>query len=140
MKEVIMKYLLICLPLFLVGCASNGITVEERTPDGSLLTVKQHTVATLGAKTKEGAGDFVYTGESPDGSKFDMRAGAAVMGQDTPDPTGAILGVVELLAPAIGAQGPAREAPVLSPEEGSEEKFDRRLDRLEALLERLSER
>lgn len=138
-----MKTLLIATTLLLAGCASNGILVEERTPDGSLLTVKQHTVSTLGAKTKEGAGDFVYTGESPDGSKFDMRAGAAVLGQETPDPTQAILEVVGMLAPTPGLQAPASPATPITPplaREGSLRTVQDRVDRLERLLSDLIER
>lgn len=130
MKEKIL-FGLILFAISIAGCAGNGISVLETTPDGGTLTVKQSTFSMIGAKTKEGAGDFVYTGTASDGSTFDMRAGAAVTGQETPDPTTAILGVVNTLAPIMSQKIVADAQP--TPPEAR----DARLTRLENLIEEL---
>ena len=96
-----MRALLLLLSLGLAGCATNGISVSETTAAGDVLEVKQKTLSSWGAKTQEGAGNFVYTATAPDGSSFDMRAGAAVTGQEANDPTAALLGVVQMLAPVM---------------------------------------
>lgn len=107
------------------GCATNGISVAETTPEGGTLHVRQHTTSTWGAKTDQGAGDFVYTGTAADGSGFDMRAGSAVQGQQSGDPAALVLGVVNAIAPLV-AQAQAAQ-PVQ----------DDRLDQIMMLLERL---
>ena len=94
--------------LFLAGCATNGISVSETTPDGGTLVVDQKTLSSWGARTQEGAGNFRYSATAVDGSQFDMRAGASVTGQETPDPTTALLGVIQALVPVPAAPEPPR--------------------------------
>ena len=96
-----MTITLACI-LILSGCATNGISVAETTPDGGTLVVKQRTMSSWGSKTEEGAGDFVYTGTAQDGSSFDMRAGAGVVGQQAGDPAALITSVVNAIAPLVG--------------------------------------
>ena len=99
------------LVLLLAGCATNGISVSETTPDGGTLVVEQKTLSSWGARTQEGAGNFRYSATAEDGSQFDMRAGASVTGQETPDPTTALLGVIQALVPVPAAPEPEPPAP-----------------------------
>ena len=90
------------------GCATNGIKVSEVTPDGGSLIVKQRTMSTWGSRTDEGTGSFVYSGTSEDGSSFDMRAGAAVLGQQAGDPSELIQAVAQILNAISGQYLDAR--------------------------------
>ena len=81
----------------LTGCATNGVQVDEITPDGGSFSMRQLTRSTIFARTEEGAGSVRYSGVSPDGSQFDLEAGAAVKGQDGGDPTALIQSLVELV-------------------------------------------
>lgn len=126
MRAPAVLYAVIFAALVLSGCATNGISVSETTPEGYTLTVKQTTMSTWGSKTNQGAGDFAYTGTSPDGSAFDMKAGSAVVGQQAGDPSGLVLGIIQAIMPVIGKsieQRNVTEAPLvminpLQPEEG----------------------
>lgn len=91
------------LPLIfiLAGCASNGVTVHEKTAEGYEFSMTQKTVSTWGSRTEEGAGSVDYEGTSPDGSGFKLRAGAAVKGQQAADPSGLILGVFQAIMPVL---------------------------------------
>lgn len=97
------------LPLLfiLAGCASNGVTVHEKTAEGYEFSMTQKTLSTWGSRTEEGAGSVDYEGTSPDGSGFKLRAGAAVQGQQAGDPSGLILGLFQAIMPVIsqGMQG-----------------------------------
>lgn len=109
---------ILAFALLLSSCASNGISVTERSPDGTMLEVKQSTVSTMFAKTQEGVGNFLYTAESPDGSKFDMRAGATVVGQDGGDPSALVLGVLQAIMPVISQKiEQPRQEGVINPED-----------------------
>lgn len=100
----------LALVLLLAGCATNGISVSETTPDGGTLVVEQKTLSSWGARTQEGAGNFRYSATALDGSQFDMRAGASVTGQETPDPTTALLGVIQALVPVPEPPAPRDRA------------------------------
>ena len=94
-----MRYL--PLVFILAGCASNGVTVHEKTAEGYEFSMTQKTLSTWGSRTEEGAGSVDYEGTSPDGSGFKLRAGAAVKGQQAGDPSGLILGVFQAIMPVI---------------------------------------
>jgi len=94
-----MKYL--PLVFILAGCASNGVTVHEKTAEGYEFSMTQKTLSTWGSRTEEGAGSVDYEGTSPDGSGFKLRAGAAVQGQQAGDPSGLILGVFQAIMPVL---------------------------------------
>lgn len=94
-----MRYL--ALIFVLAGCATNGVTVHEKTAEGYEFSMTQKTMSTWGSRTEEGAGSVDYEGTSPDGSGFKLRAGAAVKGQQAGDPTGLILGIFQSVMPVI---------------------------------------
>lgn len=85
---------LFVLTLILSGCATNGVTVHEKTVEGYEFSMTQRTTSTIFASTEDGAGSVDYEGESPDGSKFNLRAGAAVAGQKGGDPSNLIEALV----------------------------------------------
>jgi hypothetical protein len=91
------------LPLIfiLAGCATNGVTVHEKTAEGYEFSMTQKTMSTWGSRTEEGAGSVDYEGTDPSGSSFKLRAGAAVKGQQAGDPSGLILGVFQAIMPVL---------------------------------------
>lgn len=106
--------------LVLQGCATNSIRVEEITPDNAKLVVEQKTQSTWGSRTEEGQGSFSYTGKSPDGSNFDMQAGAGVIGQQSADPSAMVIGMADLIKTIFSAVMTARTAPPEPPQSGLE--------------------
>ncbi len=117
-----MRAAVVAVALLLAGCASNGVTVHERTADGYEFSMTQKTISTWGSKTEEGAGSVDYVGNNPDGSGFKLRAGAAVQGQQAGDPGALVLGIMQSIMPVVSqslTQRSASEAPpvIILPQE-----------------------
>lgn len=92
----------LCASLALSGCATNGVNVHEKTAEGYEFSMNQKTMSTWGSRTEEGAGSVAYEGKSPDGSSFNLKAGAGVVGQQAGDPAALITAVVNAIAPLVG--------------------------------------
>ena len=88
---------ILILTLILSGCATNGVKVHEKTAEGYEFSMDQRTVSTWGSRTEEGAGSVDYTAKSPDGSSFDLKAGAGVTGQQAADPSGLVTAIMGAL-------------------------------------------
>jgi hypothetical protein len=101
--------LLLCVGVGLQGCATNGISVAETTPDGGTFRLDQSTMSTVFAQTQEGSGTVNYTGTASDGSGFSLQAGAGVIGQQGGDPTALVTSILNIIAPLIAASQAAQE-------------------------------
>lgn len=117
-----MRAAVAAIVLLLAGCASNGVTVHEKTADGYEFSMTQKTISTWGSRTEEGAGSVDYEGNNSDGTGFKLRAGAAVQGQQAGDPSALVLGIMESIMPVISqslTQRSASEAPpvIILPQE-----------------------
>lgn len=131
---------IVFLCLFVAGCATNGVTVHEKTAEGYEFSMSQRTTSTVFASTEEGAGSVDYEGTSPDGSTFNFRAGAAVTGQQGGDPSDLILGVFQAIMPVLSQKVQTDAA---SPRDGAqvaadEERLSQLMDYLEYLMEQSS--
>ena len=124
-------------PFALSGCATNGVTVHEKTAEGYEFSMNQRTTSTLFASTEDGAGSVDYEGSSPDGSKFNLRAGAAVAGQQGGDPSALILGIFQAVMPVL-SQG--IQAKAAQPDDAQvaidAEQISVAIDLIEQLMER----
>lgn len=124
-------------PFALSGCATNGVTVHEKTADGYEFSMNQRTTSTMFASTEEGAGSVDYEGTSPDGSGFKLRAGAAVSGQQGGDPSALILGIFQAVMPVLSQKMQAEAA---QPDEAQvaidAEQISVAIDLIEQLMER----
>jgi hypothetical protein len=116
MKAPTILYIL-ALAALLSGCATNGVTVHEKTAEGYEFSMEQKTSSTIFAHTEEGAGSVDYEGQGPD-SSFKLRAGAAVKGQDGGDPSALVLGVLQAIMPVISQKPePPRQSSAINPED-----------------------
>ena len=132
-----MRIMLLCA-LLMAGCATNGVTVHEKTAEGYEFSMTQKTMSTWGSRTEEGAGSVDYEGTSPDGSGFKLRAGAAVKGQQAGDPSGLILGIFQAVMPVISQKIDANAEAMPDPDVQAAvdaEKLSEAMDLIERLLE-----